>query len=429
MDNYYHTPQFRRALQEYENLRDKGFGSYLDAEELTDVAEYYQTQGKTKQALQALDMALKIFPGATSPTTLKARIILLMEQNPEKATEIVEQTADKSDVEYAYTKAEIMIVNRQVKAAHKYLQKRLNTFGGDEEDFILDAASLFADYDEHDYAEKWLQRSTLTDDDDYKEIQARIMMSRGMFDESERIFNELIDRDPFSNTYWNQLASSQYMRNNIKDSITSSEYALAINPDDEEAILNKANGLFTLGNLDEARNYYERFLKKQPNNGAVLQEMAFLLSRLGKTEEAMTYIDKAEQAGIDKDLANVTRGYVLLESNKGEQAGEFFQKAIRQSHSAPKVIFHIGIAVYDLGYLNFAKKMLQVLFGHVGPEWKDGYAYYARCCYELGDEVEFLDALKDAIRINPDEARQVLGDLYPEETDPKDYGLPNPDLN
>lgn len=47
------------------------------------------------------------------------------------------------------------------------------------------------------------------------------------------------------------------MANNIQESITSSEFSIAINPDDEEAILNKANGLFFLGNVDEAMKYYK----------------------------------------------------------------------------------------------------------------------------------------------------------------------------
>lgn len=244
MDSYFNTSQFKQLLQNYENLRDKGICSYIDAEEFTDIADYYQMLGEPQKALEAIDMALKIFPGSALPLCFKARIILIAENNPKKAEELIEQVADKSNMEYAYTKAEIMLGDNKPQQADRYLKERMKTFGGDEEDFILDCASIFADYNEYDLAEQWLKRSTLTEDDDYKDIQARILMDRGMFDESERIINELIDRDPYSNMYWNRLASSQFLRNNIRDSITSSEYSLAINPKDEEALLNKANGLF-----------------------------------------------------------------------------------------------------------------------------------------------------------------------------------------
>jgi tetratricopeptide (TPR) repeat protein len=242
-----------------------------------------------------------------------------------------------------------------------------------------------------------------------------------MFDESERIINELIDRDPYSNMYWNRLASSQFLRNNIRDSITSSEYSLAINPKDEEALLNKANGLFSLGNYEEAKNYYERFLKIQPNHGGVLQEMAFLESRLGHPELAMEYIDKAEENGIDKELATVTRGYIQLENDNPEETESYFRKALIDSHSSPKVIYYIAIAIYDVGYLPVAKKLLGMLLKDASPQWKDGYAYYARCCFELDSMREYLLALKTAVMKNPDEARAILGDLYPEGTNPEDY--------
>lgn len=421
MDSYFNTSQFKQLLQNYENLRDKGICSYIDAEEFTDIADYYQMLGEPQKALEAIDMALKIFPGSALPLCFKARIILIAENNPKKAEELIEQVADKSNMEYAYTKAEIMLGDNKPQQADRYLKERMKTFGGDEEDFILDCASIFADYNEYDLAEQWLKRSTLTEDDDYKDIKARILMDRGMFDESERIINELIDRDPYSNMYWNRLASSQFLRNNIRDSITSSEYSLAINPKDEEALLNKANGLFSLGNYEEAKNYYERFLKIQPNHGGVLQEMAFLESRLGHPELAMEYIDKAEENGIDKELATVTRGYIQLENDNPEETESYFRKALIDSHSSPKVIYYIAIAIYDVGYLPVAKKLLGMLLKDASPQWKDGYAYYARCCFELDSMREYLLALKTAVMKNPDEARAILGDLYPEGTNPEDY--------
>jgi tetratricopeptide (TPR) repeat protein len=190
MDSYFNTSQFKQLLQNYENLRDKGICSYIDAEEFTDIADYYQMLGEPQKALEAIDMALKIFPGSALPLCFKARIILIAENNPKKAEELIEQVADKSNMEYAYTKAEIMLGDNKPQQADRYLKERMKTFGGDEEDFILDCASIFADYNEYDLAEQWLKRSTLTEDDDYKDIQARILMDRGMFDESERIINE-----------------------------------------------------------------------------------------------------------------------------------------------------------------------------------------------------------------------------------------------
>jgi hypothetical protein len=53
--------------------------------------------------------------------------------------------------------------------------------------------------------------------------------------------------------------------------------------------------------------------------------------------------------------------------------------------------------------------------------WNEGYSYMALCCRDLKKPDEFMHYLKLATEKNPKEARTVLGALFPEETDPKDY--------
>ncbi|MGG6548894.1 UNVERIFIED_CONTAM: hypothetical protein NY100_26125, partial [Prevotella sp. 15_C9] len=71
----------------------------------------------------------------------------------------------------------------------------------------------------------------------FREIQARLMNIRVKYEESEKILNELLDENPYSGIYWNRLAQNQFLRNNFQESVTSSEYSIAINPDDDEALL------------------------------------------------------------------------------------------------------------------------------------------------------------------------------------------------
>lgn len=53
--------------------------------------------------------------------------------------------------------------------------------------------------------------------------------------------------------------------------------------------------------------------------------------------------------------------------------------------------------------------------------WHDGYAYYAACCYSLCKWDEFLNNLDKAARYTPQDAKLVLGKLFPQNMDPKDY--------
>ena len=154
---------------------------------------------------------------------------LLCDKNPQLANKIAETIIDKNDPDYEYLKAEIMIVDNKVAAADSFLKNVYDDIIDPEEraGMALDVAALFSDYEEMEYAETWLNRSNKTDENDYKEIRAHILKSRGEYKESELILNELLDSNPYSGPYWNQLAQSQLLRNDINEAITSSEYSIA----------------------------------------------------------------------------------------------------------------------------------------------------------------------------------------------------------
>lgn len=460
-DNFYNSKEFKDNLRKYEDAEKNGCSTYLESDELTDIAEYYNSKGELDKAIKVIDYAISLFPGATTPLIFRTRISLLVNNDSERAEYFISQIEDKTDLDYYYIKAEIMIVNDKTDEADAYLDGRFKDVDDDDcEDFIIDVATLFADYDVMDKAQKWLALSENKDADDNKELQGRIEMSKGNFKESERIFNELLDRDPYSGPHWNQLASSQYMANNIQESITSSEFSIAINPDDEEAILNKANGLFFLGNVDEAMKYYKRLATLRPYDETgemfqgitliklnrlqeavihlqkaaelaknqpvslleIYQTLAYTMSSLGHSDQALGYITKAEALeNVNQNELMVLRGHVCLEQGDQIKAQEYFQKAIDDSDSSPQIILRTAISIYDNGYVTQSYNMLNTLLSVADEEWTDGYAYLASCCKELNKEDEYAEALKKACEKNPDEVKSILGENFPQDLDRADY--------
>ena len=332
-----------------------------------------------------------MYPTATIPLSFKARLALFCNDNPQLADEIAEMIVDKTDLDYLYLKAEIMIVDNRAAEADDFLQSQYDEIISqeDREDYVLDVAALFSDYEETEYVEKWLSRSTKTEDNDYKELRARVLKSRGKYKESESILNELLDANPYSGPYWNQLAQTQLLRNDIKDSITSSEYSIAINPDDEEAVLNKANGLFSLGNYEEALKYYERYKKLCHNQ--------------------------------DTTVVDVTIGHIHLMQGNASEAQRYYHLALAETKSKSLTLIHIGISTFDNGYVEYAYNIFSTLLPEMDDDWDIGFAYLARCCYELKLKKEFKIYLQQAVERNPEESILMLSDLYPEGTSPQDY--------
>ncbi len=461
-DKFYESPEFKEKFQLYENAQASGTSVYLEPDDLTDIAEYYHILGNIDACKNTVDYAIKMFPGATMPLVFRSRVALLMEHDVARAEEYAEMIDDKADLEYLYLKAEIMIVDDRAEEAETFLRDAYEELEDDEDkaDFLIDVANLYADYELMEYAQQWLSLSEEYDSTDYKELQGRIAMGLGDYEESNRIYNELIDRNPYSFTYWNQLASSQLLHNEIMESIQSSEFALAINPDDEDATLNKANGLFNLGNFEEACKYYERFTKISPNSEVgemflgislinlnrteegvehlkkaesladafseylhdIYVELAYSLTALGKHEDAMEYIEKISQLDdCDPYETDVLKGNVHLQKGETAEAMKCFQHAVTASNGSPRVILRIGICIYDNGYYSLAYDVFHLLLDDASDEWKDGWSYLALCCMLLSRKDEFVYAVRKACQQNPVEAKMVLGEIFPENLSPDDY--------
>ena len=462
-DDYFTDKEFLAVLKDYEDCRRRGVPCIISSDDYTDIAEYYHIHdGDIRHAEEVIDTAIELYPGAAAPLAFKARLCLLREESTEKAMNWLEQTEDKTDWEYYYTRAEIMLVENQPEQADEYLRQCFESLDDedDEEDFVFDVANLFCDYNYMEEAAKWIEKANDKSDPDYKDVKARILISHGKYEEGERMLNKLIDGNPFAAPYWNSLATSQFQRNAFNESISSSEYSLALNPNDDEALLNKANALYQLGSYEEAAKYYERYIKVRSDDEAgelflaicllccnriteaethlrkaekladktkrnqfeIYQELAFTLSRLGKVDEALDYVDKADNQEDRHDEMTVLKGHIMLEHGHMEEAQAFFEEAMAESQSSPHILLKIAVSIYDNGFLILAQKMFRVLLENVDTKtWNEGYGYMAACAKERGNNEEWLKYLKMAVEKNPMEAQSVLCDYFPEGMEAAEY--------
>lgn len=459
-DEYFDSEEFRNILDNYEESAKSGYPLYMDADDLADIADYYHFTGNDSQASEAIEYALSLYPNATLPNVFKAREALTT-GDIDSAREYIERIENKEDLEYHYMQAELLIAQDMVEEADNYLRQYLKTLPPDEyQDFIMDVANIYFDYGLSGKAYEWMMRSKGDDSKDFKELMAHTLFGLGKYKDSERLFNELLDKDPYSKNYWNALSNAQYMNEDFSGAVTSSEYAIAIDPQDPVSIINKANALIRLGNYEEAIHYYDRYaeindpdefslfnkggclsnlnrhkeaitvlqqaLEISPRDSQVLpliyQELAFCYSSLKRLDDALHYIDETRTLECDHIDMLVLEGHILLENEQNERAEQVFKNAIIRSNNDPNVILRIIVSLYDNKYVKAAYEMFQKFFSMVvNDQFNQGYSYMALCCNDLGYKEEFLMYLRLAVERNPSEARMVLGHLFPEDMAAKEY--------
>ena len=70
---YFESKGFRKILEQYEESVQEGHSIYMDADDLADIADYYQYNGRPEDANRAIDLALEYNPEAVGPLLYKAR--------------------------------------------------------------------------------------------------------------------------------------------------------------------------------------------------------------------------------------------------------------------------------------------------------------------------------------------------------------------
>ena len=422
-DEYFDSDEFREMLATYEEAVSQGQPVFLDADELAEIADYYQMTGHADQADEAITLALSLSPGAVMPLVYKIHEALYYGRTDE-AEQLLDQIIEK---EY--------------------------------QDFIIDVANIMQDYGYAERAMQWMKRAHHEDSAEYKELMARTLFGLGKYDDSEKLWTELIDDNPFSKRYWNALASAQFMNEDYSNAVESSEYALAIDPEDPDGLVAKANSLYRLGNFEQALEFFRRYSEQVPddefalmNQGTCLvnlertdeaidmlrkaletapddspylpdiyQELAFAYSENGCYDEAIRWLEKTKPLECDHVQVLVVKGHILLAANRMKEAETCFRDAVLASDSPHQTLLRIIVSLYDNKYVETSYALFKKFFLIVPEGFADGYAYMALCCYDLKKWDEFLHYLKEACLVNPKECQTALAHLFPEDVKPEDY--------
>lgn len=448
---FFDSESFKKLLEQYEDSVKSGHPTYMDADDLADIADYYHYEGRLEDAAAAIELALQFNPDAIGPLLYKAREALSL-NNFRTARAYAERIRVIDNTEYLYLLGEILICEGKVEEADELFRKQFLELPPDEQmDYVYDVANLFAEYNDYNKSFEWMARSQGDDSDDFKELMARTLFGIGKYEDSSRLFNELLDHNPYSKVYWNALASAQFMSEDYGASIASSEYAIAIDPNDAESILTKANGLYHLENYEEALSYFEKYSEKNSTDEfgylhqgtclinlgkyeeaisrlliaedialpdsqylpEIYQELAFAYSELKQPETALYYIDKTENLDCDHIDMEVIRGHILVANKRLREAEIVFKNVILESGNAPKTMLRVMVSLYDNRYVSASYKLFKKFFNFVDDDWNEGYSYMALCCWDIKHYDEFIDYLKKAVEKNPKEAKMVLGHLFP----------------
>ena len=116
MSSYFEDPEFKEALEKYEGMVKNHTPAYFDADELTDIAEYYASKGRQIEAEAAIDFALQLHPNDTDALIFRARS-LAMKGRLDEAYMVMDLIEDRSDREVRFLKADLLMEEKRMEEA------------------------------------------------------------------------------------------------------------------------------------------------------------------------------------------------------------------------------------------------------------------------------------------------------------------------
>ncbi len=442
--SYFQDPEFKELLAKYEGMVESHTPTYFEAEELTDIAEYYTSINEENKANDAIDYALRIYPSNTDALIFKSRSLAIKGQINE-AYRIADLIEDPSDREVKFLKADLLMEEKRFEEAEIIFLELADT-EDESTEVLLDIAITYMDVNQKEYAAQWLEKVRAkgineTNSQMFRDTWADFCMTFGRPEDAVQALQISLDEHPYSIQHWNGLAKCYLAQEKPEQAHEAVDFALAIDENNDEAletkglcymqgenypeairlykkvlpISNNKSRIFTflskcyfeLEMIEEALDNCKNWLKQCPKltgyeKSEIYSYMAMCLSNLNQLKEGMDYIDASLSLNPFNPGAILQKGMLHLQCNEYEQAQQLFHKTLTMSpkEDEVEVLYHIAncyffVKMYDevITWCN------QIIKNHPGEEM-EAVLLVAASYSELGNTQKCLTYITYALEIN-----------------------------
>lgn len=461
---YFNDPEFLEYLQKYEQARKDGEPLYMDAEELTDIAEFYMTQNRESEANEAISLALSLHPNNVDPLIFLARQ-QMFHDNLDKAIEIANAIPDQQDKETTFLWMELLIRSDKPDEALQLIKTKLEELEDDEEMFLYDAASIFIDYQYNEMAdqvirileEKYPKNSKLW------KLKTENLIEKEEYDKAKEILQEYIDEHPYNFLAWKKLAEVHSEKDENQEALDCIEYCLAINPNYKMALVQKSHYLLRLNQMEQAHQIYAQLQKEDSQNGRLyymdaitlanmedfenariqinnalkytpeydedriqfLINKAFVEGKCHNIDEAVKALDEARRLSKTREEIeyNLFMGEIYLENGMDKEAAEQFEIAYNESKNKQQTLLTMGIAYAETMHYQTALSLLESYEQEYdGQEGVIAIPYLAYCYKRIHDQENYLKYLRKAVSADREITEYLFAKDYPS-IQPEEYYL------
>ena len=383
--------ELHEIAKQYEAAQAENKPIYLDADDLADLADWYAVHSKYDLATEVAEYGLKLHPDDTGLLVQQA-YLCMDTQKKKKAWEIANQIHEDSS-EVKILKANLLLTEGKIDDA----EQLLDTIE-DKEDLanIVEVAYMYIDMGHPDKALGWLSRGLeqYAEEEAFLAVTGDCYHAQGLHEKAAYFSNKLIDKNPYSASYWFGLARCYFDQQMFDKAIEACDYAIVADDEFADAYIMKGHSFFQLGNEEAALEAYQqaedldavspgfihtfiglnkvskgeweeglRYLEeaiasKEEDDTLTLPSLyanaALCLHKMGKKRKAHQYCKKAYMLNPDEVDPHLVEGRIYMEEGEYEKGVKQWAQALECAPDAD-TWHEIGLCSMEIGQLSYAK--------------------------------------------------------------------------
>ena len=396
--------QREEMVKRYETASAEGKPLYLDVDEVADISNWYLNHNGKEKALSVTEYGLKLHPDDTMLLTDLA-YIYIEGGKWQQAVDIASRIAPQLDTNVRMLQARIANHFGEEEKADRLVDSITNKH---DVDTIIEVAIMYMDSGLYEKAGKWLEEGyrLYSNHIELLELYAEYKANCGEYAEAGKLYNQLIDRAPYSSAYWLELARCHHGAGEESSAIEACDYAVTIDEEYGEAYLLRGQIYTAIENHEKAMEDYER-----AHRYGALNEMSCSIYRVAglceqeKWEQALQILSELEQQ-VDESsgYAPVIYGQLAMchyQTGHTALTHHYCEKAIRLNADVPELALYNGQVYLEEGEEEKAWHYWEMFIRQM--PYSEAMHSIAESCLEIGYYSLAIECYRRMLQQMPEE--------------------------
>ena len=340
-------------VSEFENLSENGNIPYLDEKVCYKLIDYYESEYQIEKALEVVDIAIDQFQYRVEFYLIKVRL-LLQDQNPKKALEVLTKAENISPMEN-----EMMILKARVfnnlgryEEAFEIIESlKAQSSKFEMSDIYLCESYVHENMKRYDEMFNSLKNSLRIDPNNFEALEriwSSVELSR-MYESSIQFHQELLDRNPYSFLVWYNLGHAYSFLGEYEEAIDALEYSFLINKNFELGYLDCAELCVQIKDHKRALSIYEDANATFGPDSELLVNIAECHINLNNLLSAKASLFTALRLDPYNEEVYYFLGKCYAKEDSFHSAINAYQKAIQIEQSNEAFYSDLGLAYLNVG--------------------------------------------------------------------------------